>query len=99
AAAFRSAATGEKWRRIPEPGQASDYQKLGVALLSGSTLTLGACASVPLFAFQPTQADSYRIERTTTTMCTSYYVIAPRVITIATPQHASEPAPVIKQRF
>ena len=32
-------------------------------------------------------------------MCTSYYVIAPRVITIATPQHASEPAPVIKQRF
>lgn len=32
-------------------------------------------------------------------MCTSYYVFAPRVITIATPQHASEPPAVLKQRF
>lgn len=32
-------------------------------------------------------------------MCTSTYIFAPRVITIATPQHASEPAPVLKQRF
>ncbi len=32
-------------------------------------------------------------------MCTSYYVIAAKVFTIPTPQHASEPAPVIKQRF
>ena len=32
-------------------------------------------------------------------MCTSTYVIAPRVITIATPQHASEPPAVLKQRF
>jgi len=32
-------------------------------------------------------------------MCTSTYVIAPRVVTIATPQHASEPPAVLKQRF
>ena len=32
-------------------------------------------------------------------MCTNYYVIAPKIFTIPTPQHASEPAPVIKQRF
>ena len=32
-------------------------------------------------------------------MCTSYYVIAAKVFTIPTPQHASEPPAVIKQRF
>ncbi len=32
-------------------------------------------------------------------MCTSYYVIAPKIFTIPTPQHASEPPAVIKQRF
>jgi len=32
-------------------------------------------------------------------MCTSYYVIAAKVFTIPTPQHASEPPAVLKQRF
>ena len=32
-------------------------------------------------------------------MCTSYYVIAPKIFTIPTPQHASEPPAVVKQRF
>ena len=32
-------------------------------------------------------------------MCTSYYVITPKIFMIPTPQHASEPPAVIKQRF
>ena len=32
-------------------------------------------------------------------MCTSYYVITPKIFTIPTPQHASEPPAVVKQRF
>ena len=32
-------------------------------------------------------------------MCTSYYVITPKIFMIPTPQHASEPPAIVKQRF